>query len=67
MKAKQQPLLIKPKDVQRILGISDRQARRIIRKVRNQFDKTAMQPATFREFSLHTGIDLETIYEQLGY
>jgi hypothetical protein len=66
MRAPQKPLLIKTKDVQRILALSDRQAGRIIRQVRRHFKKNTMQPVTFKEFSQYTGIDLETIYQQLN-
>jgi len=44
---------------------TDRQARRIIRQVRLHFNKKTMQPVTFKEFSQYTGIDIETIYQQL--
>ena len=65
MRVQQKPLLIKTKDVQRILALSDRQARRMIRQVRLHFNKKSMQPVTFKEFSQYTGIDLETTYRQL--
>jgi hypothetical protein len=60
------PLLIKTKDVQRILELSDRQARRVMQRVRRAFNKGPMQPVTFAEFSHYTGLDLETIYQRLG-
>lgn len=66
MPSHKRPLLIKTKDVQRILELSDRQARRIMQQTRRMFNKTTMQPVSFSEFSRFTGIDLETIYRQLN-
>jgi len=66
MSIHKRPLLIKTKDVQRIMELSDRQARRIVQQVRRMFDKKTMQPVSFAEFSEFTGIDLETIYQRLN-
>jgi hypothetical protein len=66
MSKQKRPLLIKTKDVQRVLELSDRQARRVVQHTRRMFHKTAMQPVSFAEFSAYTGIDLETIYQRLN-
>jgi len=49
-----------------LLGLSARQARRVVQHTRRMFNKTAMQPVSFAEFSAYTGIDLETIYQRLN-
>jgi hypothetical protein len=67
MRVKQKPLLIKATDVQRLLALSDRQARRVLQQVRNFYQKQSQQPVTFKEFSHYTGLDLETMYGQLNY
>ncbi|HEY4197706.1 MAG TPA: hypothetical protein VGM63_19335 [Mucilaginibacter sp.] len=67
MRVKQKPLLIKTNDVQRLLALSDRQARRVLQHVRHFNQKQPQQPVTFKEFSTYTGLDLETMYGQLGY
>jgi len=66
MSRHKRPLLLKTKDVQRLLGLSDRQARRVVQQIRRMFHKTAMQPVSFAELSAFTGIDLETIYQRLN-
>jgi hypothetical protein len=46
-----------------ICGVSERSARRKLRKIRKQFDKLPNQYVTVEEFCYYTGIPIERVYE----
>ncbi len=52
---------IYPKDVQRITGKSEKSARKLLQKIKMNLNKEPHHFITLKEFSNHTGIDLETI------
>jgi hypothetical protein len=52
---------IYPKDVQRITGKSEKSSRKLLQRIKKELNKEPHQFITTKEFSKHTGIDLETI------
>ncbi|NUY81883.1 hypothetical protein HUK80_13345 [Flavobacterium sp. MAH-1] len=58
-------ICIYPKDVQRIMGKSYRQARLYLSKIRKDLGKQPKQLISIREFSQYTGLPLEDIIATL--
>ncbi len=52
---------IYPKDVQRITGKSEKSSRKLLQRIKLVLNKETHQFITIKEFSIHTGIDIETI------
>jgi hypothetical protein len=54
-------ICIYPKDVQRITGKTERVSRKLLQTIKLKLNKEQYQFVTIREFSIYTGIDIETI------
>ncbi len=52
---------IYPKDVQRITGKSEKSSRKLLQRIKKELNKEPHQFITTKEFSNHTGIDIETV------
>lgn len=55
-------ICIYPKDVQWLLGKSERQARNIVNEIKKKHNKEKHQPITIEEFCNYMGLDQNTIY-----
>jgi len=60
-------IVLYPKDVKNITGLSGRAARGIIQRIKNTFGKSSHQFVTVKEFSTFYGIDEELIKDFLQY
>ena len=58
--------LITAKDIMYILGLGERQARRIIQKIRKGLGKVAGQRVTLEEFCSSVGLQAEVVRAALG-
>lgn len=58
-------VVIYPSDIQILLGISDRSARRYIKKIKDRLGKESEQFITTQEFAEYSGIPLENIEQQI--
>jgi hypothetical protein len=56
---------IYPKDIQCITGRSESYGRKLIRQIKQHFDKQPHQFVTFEEFSEYSGIKLQIIEDYL--
>lgn len=56
-------IIIYPKDIQRITGKSERYARTVLQKIREDKKKDGHQLVTIHEFSEYTGISLNLVEE----
>ena len=52
---------IYPKDIQRITGKSEKSSRKLLQKIKVNLNKEPHHFITVKEFSIHTGIYLETV------
>ena len=56
---------IYPKDIQCLTGRSERYGRKLLKEIRDYFEKEPHQFITHQEFSEYTGINLEIIKDYL--
>lgn len=59
-------LIIKPKDVEVILGSSPGYARRIIRVIKKRNNKEKEQKITIKEFCRYMGLEVNEVKEELN-
>lgn len=62
---KRNPLVIYPKDIQRITGKSESYARKIIRLIKKKVGKAKHQFVTFAEFCEFSGLSLDEVLQYL--
>ncbi len=58
-------LIIQSSDAAAILACSPRQARKILRTIREHFRKLPWQPVTIAEFSTYMGLDSEEVKDNI--
>ncbi len=56
---------IYPKDIQRITGRSERYGRKLLKEIKEYFDKEPHQFITLDEFSEYTGIQLNIVNQYI--
>ena len=56
-------LYICPKDVELLMGKSDRQSRRLVQQIKQYFGKERHQFLTLEEFCQYTGLRVERVRE----
>jgi len=61
MITKQNPICIFPKDVQRVTGKSERYARMLLKKIKEQLGKQKHQLVTIEEFCNYIGVKPEQV------
>lgn len=54
------------KDIQRLTGRSERQARYILTAIRNKLGKESHQPVSIQEYCRYTGLSEDDVARQLG-
>lgn len=59
-------IILSIKDIQRLTGRSERQARRILGAVRSSFGKQARQPVSLQEYCRYSGLSEEEVARQVG-
>lgn len=59
-------IILGTKDIQRLTGRSERQARRILQAVRMLLGKQPRQPVSLREYCRYAGLSEEEVVRQLG-
>lgn len=59
-------LIIKPKDIEIILGVSPSYARRIVRLIKRKNNKEKYQKITIKEFCKSEGLDVNEVKEELN-
>ncbi len=63
---KKQRLILSPKDICVVMGISERHARRLFRNIKDAYGKKAHHLVTVSEFAQYTDIPAEDIRKILG-
>lgn len=58
-------IILYPKDIERLTGKSDRQARTTMARIRKRFGKEPRQPITIQEYCLYTGISESEVIRAL--
>ncbi|MCL9809065.1 hypothetical protein [Flavobacterium luminosum] len=58
-------LIIRPKDVEVILGVSSSYARRVVRVIKRKNKKEKYQKITVKEFCRDQGLDVNDVIQEL--
>lgn len=59
-------LIIKPKDIEIILGVSPSYARRIVRLIKRKNNKEKHQKITVKEFCRFMGLEVKEVRDELN-
>lgn len=59
-------LILKPKDIEIILGVSPGYARRIVRLIKRKNNKEKHQKITVKEFCRHEGLVVQEVVDELN-